>query len=940
MGFLHAALLLLLFPVALVFWKTRTEDHVTDALRAACGLLLVLALAGPYLARSSSGRDLVIVADRSLSMPADSRDSLLELVRLAEDERGTGDRVAVIAFGGEAAIERIPAEEDRFQDFGRDVPRGASDVGGALDAALHLIPEGRRGSILLLSDGENNGADPVSVARRAFARGVRIDVREYARPGVADLSVERLELPGEVAVGEPFQFNVWVHSDRRVESDFALRRGEKVLSSGRRVFEKGLNRLVFRDVLGAPGISEYDVQLATEDDRIPENNRGLGAVDARGAPAVLVLSEAGGEDTLVRALLQARIPVVASTPERARIDNVGLSPFRAVIIENVAAQRLDRDELHALTSYVVDQGGGLMLTGGQASFGIGGYYLSPLESVLPVTMELRQEHRKLAVAMAITMDRSGSMGAPAGSGMTKMDLANRGASEAIRLLSPMDAIAVIAVDSAAHVVQPLTPVSGIDALVARVESIGAGGGGIFVHTALVAAVRQLEDAKQINKHIILFADAADSEEQGGCIELVTELNRSGVTTSVIALGTDTDVDAAFLEQVAASGGGEVYFTTDPDELPSLFALDTMTAARSTFVDQKTPVAVLPDLFGLGVLPAETFPEIGGYNLAYMRPDAQAGMVTEDEYKAPIFAFMHQGLGRTAAYTGQIGGTYGSEVVAWAGFSGFFETATRWLLGNEEPEEFFPSVTREGNFAVLSVEVDPEEPIPPDTSMLTARIVGADGERTELELARTGEFLFEARYPLEKEGVALGTVVLGPERFVRLPPIALPYSPEFERSPDKDRGRRTLREIARESGGEVGPSATALFRGSRQGRLWRVVSRELMVAALVLWLLEIAGRRLSLWGSLRTPAFARRLGARARAMLGRIGAKVPRRRPKPRRKTSWVEPADEPAPARAEEAAAPAPGATPAAPSARERPQESLGSALSRARRAADKKLER
>ena len=71
-----------------------------------------------------------------------------------------------------------------------------------------------------------------------------------------------------------------------------------------------------------------------------------------------------------------------------------------------------------------------MMAGGKHSFGAGGYFESGVDELLPISMELKNEHRKLAVAMAIVMDRSGSMsagvaGAGGGAGgrpMTKMDL--------------------------------------------------------------------------------------------------------------------------------------------------------------------------------------------------------------------------------------------------------------------------------------------------------------------------------------------------------------------------------------------------------------------------------------------------------------------------------------------------------------------------------------
>lgn len=68
------------------------------------------------------------------------------------------------------------------------------------------------------------------------------------------------------------------------------------------------------------------------------------------------------------------------------------------------------------------------MIGGRFSFAGGGWSGSAIAGLLPVTMELKEEHRKLAVAMAIVLDRSGSMAMTApGTGRTKMSLADDGA---------------------------------------------------------------------------------------------------------------------------------------------------------------------------------------------------------------------------------------------------------------------------------------------------------------------------------------------------------------------------------------------------------------------------------------------------------------------------------------------------------------------------------
>ena len=291
----------------------------------------------PTCARRLPGATIVVV-DRSRSMPGDA-DAVATGPELAEDARREG----VASASSPSARTRpsnAPERDARFSGFTLPLDRDGSDLGGALDTALALIPEDRPGSLLVVSDGENNGREPLPVARRAFARGVRIDVRPMARASGDDVAVERLDLPDEVAAGEPFQFSVWVKSEARTEREFALERDGRVLSSGKRTLEPGLNRLVFRDVLARAGVGEYQVRLAGAGDRTPENDTARGAVRVAGARSVLVVNHDGADDTLARALREAGIPVEVAQPESARLDRIALTGHRAVVLENVAADRI------------------------------------------------------------------------------------------------------------------------------------------------------------------------------------------------------------------------------------------------------------------------------------------------------------------------------------------------------------------------------------------------------------------------------------------------------------------------------------------------------------------------------------------------------------------------------------------------------------------------
>jgi uncharacterized membrane protein len=855
-GFLHPELLFLALPAAWVAWKLRTRSVGVTVVRAIVLALLVLALSSPYLRRTDVGRDLVVVVDRSQSMPAEGDRGATELLTLIEEARESGDRVGVVVFGRGATIERLPSGSAGFAGFTKSVDADGSNLARALDAALETIPKDRPGSIALFSDGEDTDGDALAAARRAFARGVRIDVRPFERSSSLDVAVEALDLPDEVALAEPFQFSAWVWSSAAATVEYELERDGVVLSRGKRELAVGTNRLLFRDRAPKSGVATYALRVRAENDSTRENDVGLGALRVVGAKPVLVVNHDGAADALVAALSKSSVPVEVASPEGARLTRVGLLAYRAVILENVAASRLGLDGMKALDDFVRERGGGLLITGGKASFGIGGYFRSTLDELLPVSLEMRQEKRKQGVAEVIVMDRSGSMAVEVQPGVQKMQLADRGAAAAIELLTPVDSVGVIAVDSSAHIIQPLTMVDDPTPIVENVLRVESQGGGIYCYTGLRAAAEMLDSAPQANRHVVLFSDAADSEEQDGCDELVEQMVRMNTTLSVIALGTEQDSDAEFLKRIAKLGQGAVYFTQSAEDLPRLFAQDTLTFARATFVEERTTTETTAELFALGdpnaALERAGFPALGGYNLTYVRPDANVGVLTTDENHAPVFAFAQRGLGRSAAFTGEIGGTWGAEVVAWPGFADFFVTTVRWLAGLEEPSEVFSSVRREGRQAVISVEVDPAAPHPPDASELSARVTDPSGVARELELVRVGEQRYEARLELDRAGVSLGTLRVGAKKGLALPPIVLAYSPEFAPRRDREAGTRLLQRIAQESGGENIASVADLWRGSRDSNAWRSIARELVLAAVLVWLLEIAARRLELFAFLKWP----------------------------------------------------------------------------------------
>lgn len=174
----------------------RGRPRMLRARRAAGGCaalgLVVLALARPVwnLAPRTiqrRGRDVVFVLDVSRSMLADDvAPDRLQRAKLAIAEcieHLEGDRVALVAFAGSAAV-RCPLTLDyaffrmTLEDVDpSSVRQGGTRIGDALDAAIAQMPPGRHGGyrdIILITDGEDHGSDPAEAAARLDRAGVRL----------------------------------------------------------------------------------------------------------------------------------------------------------------------------------------------------------------------------------------------------------------------------------------------------------------------------------------------------------------------------------------------------------------------------------------------------------------------------------------------------------------------------------------------------------------------------------------------------------------------------------------------------------------------------------------------------------------------------------------------------------------------------------------------
>ncbi len=710
-----------LLPVFLVagwYWKGL---QLWKPLRVVCLALVVLILVRPQVSMLQKGMDLWVLVDRSESAAEIVEAGLPEWKKLLEKAKPSRhDEIHYVDFAAEV-IEQGVADSEVFPGK-RHLTR--SEL--AIQNTLAVVNPNKPSRILMFTDGFST--EPLgTVGEKLVKQEVPMDYRLLRAEEAVDFRIARMQLPPRVQIAEPFVLELEVRGNRNTTIPLTIYRNDEVLQEAEVTIAEGVGLVRFTDRIAKPGAYEYSAAITPAEDAFFGNNRYDAWIEITGGPRILLVTKY--LDDPVAKTLEAQGFSVETVTDGSSLRIGQLAGARALILNNVPAYEVPQEFLSSVDFFVREQGGGFMMAGGKQSFGAGAYYQSAVDELLPVTMELKDEHRKLSVAMSIVMDRSGSMGMTVPGGRQKMDLANEGAGRAIELLSGVDLCSVYAVDSKPDTIVKLSPVgSQRDEMINRARRIRAGGGGIFVYTGMKAGWKDLKRAPVGLRHMILFSDAADSEEPGSYKSLIKDIRANGGTVSVIGLGTDKDPDAAFLKDIAKRGNGRIFFTNDAVALPNIFAQETVTVARSAFIEE--PVGAKPTgrWYEIASGSFDWLDTADGYNLSYLRPKDASALNTTDEYNAPLVAFGSRGIGRTAAVSFPLGGEFSQRVRDWEKYGDFLQTFARWLMGDDLPPGVGMRSRLEGT--LLTVDLFYDDTWEERFSEKAPRMMLSRGERAE------------------------------------------------------------------------------------------------------------------------------------------------------------------------------------------------------------------
>ena len=820
---------------------SRGRLWMATAVRIALLLLLVTALSELTYGHLVDDLGVVFVVDRSASVSDQGRKSATGFIQQSMKGMEEGDRAAVVVFGADAYVEREMSPDTAFHGVETDPGVHHTDIAAGLRLAQATLPSDAAHRVVLLSDGEETRGD--AAGQVLLSAGDELSVVPLGRGALPEVVVESLIVPDKVDDGAGFEIRVVARSVRAGNATLRLYRNEHYLGDVPVELSGGrADVFTFRQVADEPGLLRYRAILEVDDrdlDALVQNNEVMATVQVSGTPQVLYVEGTSGQSRhLATALRGEGIDVDVVGPGEFPPNLASMRPYAAIIASDVPAHVLTSVQMDALHSYVRDLGRGFVMVGGENSFGVGGYYKTPVEELLPVQMDIEDKKHFPSLAMVLAIDRSGSMG---GTGQaSKMGMAKEAAIRSVELMTERDMVGVVTFDSAGSWAVPLQTLDDKQGVMQRIAAIRAGGG-TDIYPALKMANNKLAASGAALKHVVLLSDGITGD--AAFQQLIREAyEKHNITLTAIAVGSDAD--RTTMRQFAQWGGGRYYLVTDPHAIPQIFTRETMLASRSFVVEEDfQPVPKDPSTVLKG-LDAGSLPVLHGY--VATGPKARASVPLLATNDAPLLAHWRYGLGKSVAFTSDCKARWGRSWIGTPEYTKLWAQTLRWVMGDPLGGDL--QVVTEIDRGVLRITVDAFDESGGFRNFLdgSARVVAPDLTVRELPLRQVAPGRYAATMEVDQDGSYLAGIAMkaGDDPVGQVVAEAVqPYSPEY-RTPAV--GSSLLPELARLGGGAVLSDPSEVFRRPEEARrvpqpLWP----PLLIAALVLLLMDVALRRLDL-----------------------------------------------------------------------------------------------
>lgn len=849
-------LLLLVVALPLVFYLARNSLAGLSAprrwtsivLRVLIVVLLVFALAEFRLLWKNDRLAVMFLLDRSASVPPEHQEAMLRFASDAsrQRDRERGDVVGLISFGSSSGVEVAPRAEDMEVDTFRTlVKKDYTDIESAIRLAMAAFPDGYSRRLVLITDGNQNRGEALEEVRAAAAEGVSVDVLSVRYEHEREILLDKLIMSPEVHVGEPFDIRVVIDATHKSNVRLRLLQNQDVVITRDLELEPGKNFFSFDQTLDKGNLYQYEaiIEPVAGDDSVAFNNHAAAFTWIRGQPRVLLCtSDASADADFVAALESQKMLVDVLAPGELPADAGRFLVYGSIIFSNVGADEVTEEHMKMIKSLVEGAGIGFAMIGGDKSFGAGGYLGTPLEEVLPVNMDPKQKKKLPNGALAIVMHSC-----EINNGAT---WAKRTVQEAIRVLSPQDYAGVIYYgwQGQDQWLFPMLPIGQHrNRMLNLLNGFQPADMPSFV-TILDKAFKRIDPVPAAIKHIVIFSDGDPAPPSAAQVQAIRAAN---VTISTICMGSHSRPVA--MEKLAKDGGGRFHELTDPRGLPGIFIREAVTVRKSLIQEiEFQPIALRSGSYldGIGV---EALPALDGYVITSQKESADLFLVAppseEDPTTDPILSSWFFGLGKSVAFTSDLGSRWASDWTGWDNYRKFWAQIVRWVSRVQTDDRL--RVTRElkGDTGILYIDAIDAEGNFIDGIDFESNVIAPDFSTIGALVRQVAPGRYVAKFPVTERGTYVATFKYRQGGYDRVftTGLSVPYSPEYRRLATDD---ALLERLAEVSAGEVLDRAKTdeerfakIFRPDFAfSRTPQEVWRGLLNLIAVLFLLDVFVRR--------------------------------------------------------------------------------------------------
>ena len=848
--------LLALLPAVLIVLRftlvdsSRVQFALSTLIRCVILALLALALAGAMRIKKSRDVTILVAADLSDSVSSKAREHLAAFLPQLKDRLDSTSKAGLVVFGESpnllTPIAAVPEFPETIEKIAKGEGAEETGIERALAYAWQSMPSGSINRVLVFSDGNETQGDARAAAKRGAAHGFQVFTIPYETDEKPEVLLEDLIVPAEVKKEQSFEVTAIAQAVKETKATFTLYRDGFKINEREMTLKSGATSLSFQESNPKEGLTMYQLRMSAEHDFFADNNVASGIAHISGEPRALLL-EGSERDAryLARALEAEKILVEVREGKGMPGSLEEMAAYDAILMSDVPATDVTVKQMNLLRSYVEDLGGGFVMIGGKDSFGIGGYYRTSIEDVLPVRMRSEKRKDTPSLAMMLIVDKSGSMGG------SKIDLAKEAAIATVELLSDRDYVGVIAFDGSPYSIVDIQSAANRMSIVQSIESIQSSGG-TSIYPAMAMAQEMLAGTSAALKHVILLTDG---HSQSGDYEgIVDQMVNDRATVSGVAVGSGADGE--LLQNIARWGRGEYYFTEDPNDIPQIFTKETMNASKSSLIEEP----FLPQLYRGDQMARsidwENAPFLFGYVVTTAKGTARVPLLTERG--DPLLAHWRFGLGKCAAFMSDAKSRWAADWMGWPGYGQFWSQVIRDVMRSSQSRGAETTIAYKGDRGRIIIDNTDDDGNFINGLQSRIQIVKPDLDIEPVQLEQTAPGRYESEFPIKDTGSYLikvrqdlpgpsGGDANGIQTFSDYTRgLTISYKPEYRHLSTNE---EFLRQLAESTGGRFNPTVDDLFHVTEEDevpvrqKLWP----WLLGAALLLFVIDVALRRLDLAG---------------------------------------------------------------------------------------------